>query len=69
RLKTLHFDRNQITDISLIEKFRRLTSLYVHGNPIQDMGPFQKFMEQNANLQTDMPAEVELNIQPPPANR
>ena len=68
-LNILHIERNRIIDISSIEKFTRLTDLKIKENSIQDMGPLGELLKVNSDLKLDIRLPVELNLEPPPANR
>jgi Leucine-rich repeat (LRR) protein len=66
QLSVLHVDRNRIKDMSQIEQLTSLTSLKVSENPIQNMEPIRKLLQQIPDLELDIPAPEELNILLPP---
>ena len=68
-MNLLHIERNQINDISSIEKFTRLTDLNIKKNSIQDMGPLGELLKVNSDMELDVPPPVELNLESPTANR
>ena len=65
---SLDMSQNQISDVCPIENFTSLTRLHIKDNPIQNMEPLRKLLEQLPNLELDIPAPMELKISPP-ANR